>query len=104
MRTVFQNIDALGGPLGLQTETYTNALFIISFVVLLLGLLVIQNLVRSKHGRAITAIRDSEIAARASGINVTFYKLLAFVVAAFFAGMAGSPISTLNSTISLRAS
>ena len=89
VRTVFQNIDALGGPLGLQTETYTNALFIISFVVLLLGLLVIQNLVRSKHGRAITAIRDSEIAARASGINVTFYKLLAFVVAAFFAGMAG---------------
>ena len=76
VRTVFQNIDALGGPLGLQTETYSNALFIISFVVLLLGLLVIQNLVRSKHGRAITAIRDSEIAARASGINVTFYKLL----------------------------
>ena len=48
-----------------------------------------QNLIRSKHGRAITAIRDNEIAARAMGINVTFYKLFVFVIAAFFAGIAG---------------
>ena len=50
---------------------------------------IIQNIIRSKHGRAITAIRDNEIAARAMGINVTYYKLLVFVIAAFIAGIAG---------------
>ena len=50
----------------------------------------IQNLIRSKHGRAITAIRDIEIAAKATGINVTRYKLMAFIVAAVFAGVAGA--------------
>ena len=49
----------------------------------------INNLIRSKHGRAITAIRDNEIAAKAMGINVTFYKLFVFVFSAFFAGVAG---------------
>lgn len=49
----------------------------------------VQNLVRSKHGRAITAIRDNEIAAKAMGINVTYYKLFAFIISAFFAGVAG---------------
>lgn len=78
-----------GGPLGLSVNTYGNSLFIVSFVVLLAVLFLLQNLIRSKHGRAITAIRDSEIAARACGINVIFYKLAVFVIAAFFAGVAG---------------
>lgn len=39
--------------------------------------------IRSRHGRAVIAIREDEIAAEASGINTTYYKLLAFVVAAF---------------------
>ena len=49
----------------------------------------IQNFIRSKHGRAVTAIRDNEIAARATGINVTKYKLYTFVISATFAGIAG---------------
>ena len=49
----------------------------------------VQNFIRSKHGRAVTAIRDNEIAARASGINVTKYKLLTFTLSATFAGIAG---------------
>ena len=66
-------------------------------LVLLLGCLaVIQNLIRSKHGRAITAIRDNEIAARATGINVTKYKLLAFILSAAFAGVAGVLYSYSN--------
>lgn len=89
VRTIFKNLDTFGGPRGLRTTTYDGALFIPSFVVILIMLFVIQNLMRSKHGRAITAIRDNEIAAKAMGINVTFYKLLAFTVAAFFAGVAG---------------
>ena len=60
------------------------------FVLLLLTLAVLQNFLRSKHGRAVTAIRDNEIAARATGINVTKYKLLAFVISAALAGAAGA--------------
>ncbi|MPN10307.1 hypothetical protein SDC9_157602 [bioreactor metagenome] len=46
--------------------------------------------VRSKYGRAIKAIRDDEIASEAAGINTTYYKVLAFTVSAFFAGVAGA--------------
>jgi len=58
-----------------------------------------QNLMRSKHGRAIQAIRDNEIAARAMGVNVTYYKLVVFVIAAFFAGIAGVIYSQSNSLV-----
>ncbi len=89
VRTIFKNLKTFGGPLGLSTKKYGSTLFIIALIVVLIMLFVIQNLVRSKHGRAITAIRDNEIAAKAMGINVTYYKLFVFVIAAFFAGIAG---------------
>ncbi len=89
VRTIFKNLDTFGGALGLSTKKYGTDLFIVALIVVLIMLFVLQNLIRSKHGRAITAIRDNEIAAKAMGINVTFYKLLVFVVAAFFAGIAG---------------
>lgn len=89
VRTVIKNLDVFGGPRGLRTTKYSGTLFIPAFIVVLITLIIIQNLMRSKHGRAITAIRDNEIAARAMGINVVFYKLLAFTIAAFFAGVAG---------------
>ena len=60
---------------------------------------VVQNFIRSKHGRAVTAIRDNEIAARASGINVTKYKMIAFVVSAALAGMAGALYGLNYSTV-----
>ena len=66
---------------------------------MLVTLAVVQNLIRSRHGRAITAIRDSEIAARATGINVTKYKLLVFTVSAFFAGVAGVLYSYGNNMV-----
>ena len=95
VRTVCKNMDFLGGARGLATnaikyDTRKNtSLYIVTFIVALIVLFFIHNLVRSKHGRAITAIRDNEIAAKAMGLNVTFYKLLVFVIAAFFAGVAG---------------
>ncbi len=89
VRTIFKNLDTFGGARGLRTTQYTGTLFIPAFIVVLIMLMVIQNLMRSKHGRAITSIRDNEIAARAMGINVVFYKLLGFTIAAFFAGVAG---------------
>ena len=89
VRTIFKNLDTFGGARGLRTTKYSGTLFIPAFVVILIMLIVIQNLMRSKHGRAITSIRDNEIAAKAMGINVVFYKLLGFTIAAFFAGVAG---------------
>ena len=56
--------------------------------------------IRSKYGRAIKAIRDDEIAASASGINVSFYKILTFVYSAFFAGVAGALYACANATLS----
>ena len=89
VRSVFKNLDTFGGALGLSTRTYDTTLFIVSTVVVLIMLVLIQNIIRSKHGRAITAIRDNEIAAKSMGINITFYKLFVFVISAFFAGIAG---------------
>ncbi len=90
VRNIFKNLPLFGGAMGLSTQLYdSNSLFIVAIVTLLLVLFLSQNFIRSKHGRAVTAIRDNEIAARAMGINVTFYKLTVFVIAAFFAGVAG---------------
>ncbi len=99
VKSVFQNTSAesFGGALGLSTPRYDKStLFIWCFALVLITLAVIQNLMRSKHGRAITAIRDSEIAARATGINITKYKLAAFVLSSFFAGIAGVLYSFSN--------
>ncbi|MBQ9086668.1 MAG: branched-chain amino acid ABC transporter permease [Clostridia bacterium] len=79
-----------GGTLGLPTPKFNSKyLFIVAFLMVLACLAVTQNLIRSKHGRAIASIRDNEIAARASGVDVTKYKLFVFTVSAFFAGIAG---------------
>lgn len=89
IRTVILNQDFFGGPMGLASQRFGDQLYIVAFLIALLTVFVSQNLRRSKHGRAIQAIRDNEIAARAMGVNVTYYKLVVFTIAAFFAGMAG---------------
>ena len=88
IRSVIINLEFTGGAAGLK-GTPQDSTFVIAFAVVLITLLVIMNLVNSRHGRAITAIRDNRIAAEASGINVTYFRMLAFVIAAFFAGVAG---------------
>ena len=55
--------------------------------------------VRSKYGRAIRAIRDNEIAASASGINVSYYKVLTFTISAFFAGITGALYACCNAAL-----
>ena len=92
--------ETFGGTLGLSTPRFDKKfLFIFAFIMVLITLMVVQNFIRSKHGRAVTAIRDNEIAARACGINVTKYKLLAFIISAFFAGIAGVLYSFSNYTV-----
>ena len=60
------------------------------FLLVMVTLFVVLNLVNSKEGRAIKAVRDNRIAAESVGINVTAFRLKAFVVSAFLAGMAGA--------------
>jgi branched-chain amino acid transport system permease protein len=102
VKSLFQNTSAetFGGAIGLDTPRFNRRyLFIIAFVLVLISLAIIQNFIRSKHGRAVTAIRDNEIAARATGINVTKYKLITFTLSATFAGVAGVLYSFSNYTI-----
>jgi len=102
VRNVFMNLpaDMFGGTLGLATPRFDKKyLFIVGFVFVLLCIIVTQNLLHSKHGRAITSIRDNEIAARAMGIDVTKYKLFVFMLSSFFAGIAGVLYSYSNYTI-----
>ena len=77
-----------GGARGI-TGGKKIATFGIGVVLILVALFVAQNLVRSRTGRAIMAIRDNRIAAQAMGINVTKYKLIAFSISAALAGAAG---------------
>lgn len=100
VRNICNNIPIFGDGMGLKNpHRYGNNLYIVAFIMVLIMLILIQNLIRSKHGRAITAIRDNEIAARAMGINVTYYKLFVFVLSAFFAGVAGVLYGSFNSII-----
>ena len=59
------------------------------FVLIMLTLVIVLNMKRSRTGRAIMALRDNRIAAESVGISVTKYKLTAFITSAFLAGMAG---------------
>ncbi|WP_418749894.1 branched-chain amino acid ABC transporter permease [Frisingicoccus sp.] len=91
IKSVINALGFTGGAKGLTGigaySNYKNFTFVYIFV--LLTILVISNLVRSRHGRAICAVRDNAIAAEAIGIKVTKFKTMAFVISGFFAGMAG---------------
>ena len=79
----------VNGPNGAK-DVDKIASFPVGFVLILFTLVVVMNLINSQSGRAIMAARDNRIAAEAMGINVTKYKMMAFVTAAVLAGMAGA--------------
>jgi branched-chain amino acid transport system permease protein len=95
IRVVLLNIDSvLGlnftyGAASLKNIPKTTT-FLVAFVCVGLICFVIHTMMKSRHGRAVLSIRENEIAAEACGINTTYYKTMAFVMSAFFAGMAGS--------------
>ena len=93
IKNIITNLNITGGALGLNTNViYSNSknLLPYAFVLVCLTILVMSNLKSSKQGRAIMAIRDNRIAAESIGINITYFKLAVFVIAAFFAGAAGT--------------
>ena len=88
IRVILQNMDAVGGARGLSVaHGWTNLFW--TFGLAAVTVYVIASLVNSTYGRGFIAVRDDEIAAEAMGINTTKYKVTAFVIGAFFAGIAG---------------
>ena len=89
IRVIFQNIKITGGAMGLGgigkltdfSWSYLWAVMVIAFTYLL---------IHSRHGRAIRSVKEDEIAAESVGIDLTYYKIVAFAGAAFFAGVSGS--------------
>ena len=91
----------MNGPQGI-TGTPNDSTFTIGIILVILSLIIILNLINSRTGRAVMAIRDNRIAAESIGIDITKYKLLAFSVSASLAGVAGAlyahNLSTLTAT------
>lgn len=79
----------LSGALG-ATGIQKLSTFFMGFLLIMFTLFVVLNLINSKEGRAIKAVRDNCIAAESVGINTTAFRMKAFVVSAFLAGMAGA--------------
>jgi len=88
----------VNGPAGATVEDKI-ATFPMGFALIIFALIVVMNLINSRSGRAIMATRDNRIAAEAMGINVTKYKMMAFVTAAVLAGMAGALYGLNFSTV-----
>jgi branched-chain amino acid transport system permease protein len=89
VKSAFENIPYVGGPRGLLgIDKQTTLPWTLCWVVVTLW--VIRNLVYSKFGRAVVAIREDEIAANAMGVRTREAKILAFVVSSFFGGVAGA--------------
>ena len=89
IRSIIENLSITGGAQGLKGIPKLARLNTV-YIVMVICVAIMFTFVRSRHGRAITAIREDDIASEASGINNTYYKVLAFVIAAFFAGVAGA--------------
>lgn len=89
IRVIITNLEITGGAKGLskipRVASFDYIYFLVVFIIFFMF-----TLMRSRHGRAILSIREDSIAAEASGIPTTFYKSMAFSLAAFFAGVAGA--------------
>lgn len=81
-------ITIIKGAQGI-TGTPKMSTFVTGVILLLIALFIVQNLINSRTGRAVMAIRDNRIAAESIGLSVTKYKLLAFTISAAIAGVAG---------------
>ncbi|MBR9936169.1 branched-chain amino acid ABC transporter permease [Oscillospiraceae bacterium Marseille-Q3528] len=91
IKSVLNSMTFTNGPKGLSKipliSNYQH--YTLVFIVTVITILVISNIVDSRHGRAVCSVRDNYIAAESIGVHVSRFKIMAFVVSAFFAGVAG---------------
>jgi len=95
IRVIINNVEAVGAARGLPGIPAWASFFWVGLWVVVVVVLA-WRLARSSHGRALFAIRDDEVAAEALGVDTTSYKVLAFVIGAFFAGVAGGLFAHYN--------
>ncbi len=88
IRVIVQNTQAFGRALGLSGIPQRSSFFMVYFWVFV-TIVIARRIAASTHGRSLWAIREDEVAAEAMGVNTTGYKVRAFVVSSFFAGVAG---------------
>jgi branched-chain amino acid transport system permease protein len=88
IRIIIMNIDEIGGARGL-TGIPRKTTFTLAFLFMVITIVIIYNIIHSSQGRAMLSVRENEIAAQSMGINAFKYKMIAFIVGAFFAGIAG---------------
>jgi branched-chain amino acid transport system permease protein len=95
---IFRNIEPLGGALGLNgVPAYTNLFWV--FAAAALTIYTVTTIINSTYGRGFLATHDDEVAAEAMGINTTRFKIVAFLIGAFFAGVAGGLYGHFTLTI-----
>lgn len=102
VKSVIENIDALGGPRGFLGMEKLSTLPWVFFWVLI-SVWVIRNLIYSNFGRGVLAIREDEVASDLMSVNTNHVKVLAFTVSSFFAGIAGGLFAHLLQFINPRA-
>ncbi len=88
VRVIILNLDILGGARGFG-DIPEDANFFWIYLFVFITLFTIRNIVSSPKGKALLAIREDEIAAESVGIHIAEYKIIAFTVGAFFAGIGG---------------
>lgn len=98
IRVVLQNIQSIGGPLGISGIQRLSG-FIWVYAIVIVVVFVVQNIVTSTYGKGFLSVRDDEIASESLGIDTTRFKVVAFVVGAFFAGIAGGLYAHYNGLI-----
>ncbi|HTX71370.1 MAG TPA: branched-chain amino acid ABC transporter permease [Rectinemataceae bacterium] len=94
IRIILNNIDYVGGPrglLGIPKFSTFPIIYLFTFVTIV----IIRNLIQSSHGRAMLAVRENELAAELVGVDTTRYKVLGFVIGAFFSGIGGGLLAHL---------
>ncbi len=98
IRVIFQNVEAAGGASGLSGIPRMTDLSW-TFILAAFAVYVVACLVNSTYGRGFIAVHDDEVAASSMGLNPTRYKVTAFVIGAFFAGIAGGLFAHHKTTI-----
>ena len=101
VKSVFENIEAVGGPRGFMGMQKLTTLPWILFWTLL-SIWAIRNFIYSAYGRGVLAVREDEVAGELMGVNTRFVKIQAFVISSFFAGIAGGLFAHLLQFINPR--
>jgi branched-chain amino acid transport system permease protein len=88
IKSLFENMEIVGGARGISNQPDYASLPVV-FIWTILSIWIINNFVRSTMGKALNAVRDGELAANAMTVNTRKTKMVAFLFAAFWAGVAG---------------